>query len=111
MGTKLDGFNFNTTYLMNEEMKDKQRIKHIFCIFSPTDYLCGHPEIQHGGATATIIDHSFGFLGAINSRENIATANLTIQYRRPIKKDQLYVFEGQVDKREGRKIYVSGKIK
>ena len=43
MSVKLEGFNFNNTYLMDEEIQNDNQINHIFCIFSPNEYLCGHP--------------------------------------------------------------------
>lgn len=86
-------------------------VKHLYCIFSPTDYLCGHPEIQHGGATATIIDQNMGYLAILNSKEMVATADLSIKYKKPIKKDQFYVLETEVTQRKGRKIWLKGTIK
>ncbi len=41
----------------------------------------------------------------------VATADLHVKYKRPIKKDQFYVLETEVTKREGRKIWVKGTIK
>lgn len=52
-----------------------------------------------------------GYLAILNSRSSVATAELNIKYKRPVKKGQYYVFEGKVEKREGRKIYLSGKVK
>jgi hypothetical protein len=44
LGTKLEGFNYHETYLKTDELKDDARnINHIYCIFSPTDNICGHP--------------------------------------------------------------------
>jgi acyl-coenzyme A thioesterase PaaI-like protein len=83
----------------------------LYCIFSPNEYLCGHPEIQHGGATATIIDQNLGVLTVLNSKSSVATVDLHIKYKRPIKKDQFYVLEGRVIEKIGRKIKVKGIIK
>jgi acyl-coenzyme A thioesterase PaaI-like protein len=71
-------------------------VKHLYCIFSPTDYICGHPEIQHGGATATIIDQNMGYLASLYSHELVATAKLNVEYKRPIRKNQYYVLEVEV---------------
>ena len=111
MEVKLEGFNFNTTYMLSDEMDGQHDITRIFCIFSPTDSICGHPGIQHGGATATIIDNTLGYLAWVHAKDTVATASLSLKYKRPVLKDELYVFEGQVDKREGRRIEVSGKIR
>lgn len=109
MDDKLEGFNFNHIYVKKTE--DEEHLKHLYCIFSPTDYLCGHPEIQHGGATATIIDQNMGYLAALHSHEIVATSKLSIEYKKPVKKDQYYVLEVEVENKDGRKIYLNGKIK
>ena len=36
---KLQGFYFHESYIE----QDQEDIKTIYCIFSPTDYICGHP--------------------------------------------------------------------
>ena len=41
----------------------------------------------------------------------MATAELNVKYKRPVKKGQFYAFEGKVDKRDGRKLYLSGSVK
>ena len=44
MDTKLDGFNYNSIYFNKEESKDKSKpLTKIYCIFNPTDNICGHP--------------------------------------------------------------------
>ena len=53
--------------------------------------MCGHPEIQHGGATATLFDHNMGYLSIFYSQEMVATYTLGVNYMAPIRKDQLYV--------------------
>jgi hypothetical protein len=46
---------------------ESNSVNHAYCIFSPKEQLCGHPNIQHGGATATIIDQNSGVLAMIYS--------------------------------------------
>lgn len=41
----------------------------------------------------------------------VATADLSIKYKKPIKKDQFYVLETEVTQRKGRKIWLKGTIK
>lgn len=78
MDTKLQGFAYNKTFTRMDESKHNYEsgVNHIYCIFSPKDEICGHPEIQHGGATATIIDQNFGYLAILHTREPVATADL-----------------------------------
>jgi acyl-coenzyme A thioesterase PaaI-like protein len=47
----------------------------------------------------------------LNSRSGVATVDLNIKYKKPIRVDLFYVFEGNVIKRDGRKIWVKGQIK
>lgn len=35
MDSKLQGFNYNSTYLIQDEIKDNYNINHIYCVFSP----------------------------------------------------------------------------
>ena len=71
--TKLEGFSFYGTYFFQHEMQ-QNKITQSRCIFSPKEQLCGHPDIQHGGATATIIDQNSGMLAMLFSKELCATA-------------------------------------
>jgi acyl-coenzyme A thioesterase PaaI-like protein len=52
-----------------------------------------------------------GELAILHSKEMVATAEVSIKYKKPIRKDQFYVFEAEVIKREGRKIFIEGFIK
>jgi hypothetical protein len=53
---------------------EKNDVHRASCIFSPKEQLCGHPDIQHGGATATIADQNSGMLAMLFSKELVATA-------------------------------------
>ena len=106
---RLEGFSFYGTFFRTEEVA-KDNIMHAYCIFSPKEQLCGHPNIQHGGATATIADQNSGVLAMINSYEIVATSELAVKYLKPVKKGQIYAWHGQVDRREGRKIYIKSTI-
>jgi acyl-coenzyme A thioesterase PaaI-like protein len=41
----------------------------------------------------------------------VATAEISIKYKKPIRKGQFYVLEGEVIKKEGRKIFIEGMIR
>ena len=80
--------------------------------------LCGHRGIIHGGITAMAFDDTFGLCAYsmhVKSRtlENNGspaafTANLDINYRKPLPCDQRVVFNAKIDRVEGRKIFMSG---
>ena len=67
MRFKLDGFSFYGTFFDRDEM-DKNHITKGYTIFCPKEELCGHPDIQHGGATATIVDQNSGLLAMLYSK-------------------------------------------
>jgi acyl-coenzyme A thioesterase PaaI-like protein len=61
-------------------------VNHIYCIFSPKDEVCGHPSIQHGGVTATILDQNTGVLAMLHAFDIVATSELSVKYLQPIRK-------------------------
>jgi acyl-coenzyme A thioesterase PaaI-like protein len=109
MRERLSGFYFYSTFFQQAEM-DSNKISNAYCIFSPKEQLCGHPNIQHGGATATIIDQNAGVLAMIYSYELVATSELNVRYLKPVKKGQTYAWHGEVTRRDGRKIYIKSSV-
>ncbi|KAI8082761.1 HotDog domain-containing protein [Halteromyces radiatus] len=73
--------------------------------------LCGHDGIIHGGLLATVLDEALALV-AMPALPNYVgfTANLNIDYRRPVKSDQWVVLRGRLDKAEGRKAWVEAWI-
>ena len=45
------------------------------------------------------------------SHELVATADLFVKYVKPVKKGQLYVWSGRIEKRQDRKIYVNSEVR
>ncbi|OAD69848.1 hypothetical protein PHYBLDRAFT_171869 [Phycomyces blakesleeanus NRRL 1555(-)] len=73
--------------------------------------LCGHDGIIHGGMLATLLDEVLACVAFPALPNNIGfTANLNIDYRKPVKSDQWVVMRGQLDRLEGRKAYVEAWI-
>jgi acyl-coenzyme A thioesterase PaaI-like protein len=72
--------------------------------------MCGHPSIQHGGASATIVDNNSGILAMLYSLDIVATAELKLKYLLPIREGQLYICKGSVTSREGRRILINSTI-
>ena len=52
-----------------------------------------------------------GYLSMLHSRDIVATANLSVGYKKPVKKDQYYVLEVIVRERDGRKMILDGNIR
>ncbi|XP_045402951.1 acyl-coenzyme A thioesterase THEM4 isoform X2 [Lemur catta] len=83
--------------------------KRTVCLFQGGPYLEGMPGFLHGGAIATIIDTTLGVSAAI-AGGTVMTANLNINFKRPIPLCSVVVINTQLDKVEGRKFFVSGNV-
>ncbi|KAI8976553.1 HotDog domain-containing protein [Pilobolus umbonatus] len=73
--------------------------------------VCGHDGIIHGGLSATLLDEGLAYVAfpALPNKMGF-TANLNINYRKPILSDQWVVMRTRLDKVDNRKAYVSGHI-
>ncbi|KAF7729945.1 hypothetical protein EC973_003358 [Apophysomyces ossiformis] len=73
--------------------------------------LCGHDGIIHGGMLATVLDEVLACVAMPSLPNHMGfTANLNIDYRKPVMADQWVVLRGRLDKLEGRKAYVSAAV-
>lgn len=66
----------------------------------------GAPGIAHGGAVATVADDVLGFLVFAMGLLAV-TRHLAVDYLRPVLVDVPYDVRGRLERREGRKIFVS----
>jgi acyl-coenzyme A thioesterase PaaI-like protein len=66
----------------------------------------GAPGIAHGGAVATVVDDVLGFLLYVVQAPGV-TRRLEVDYLKPVLTGMRYVVRGRLDRREGRKIWVS----
>lgn len=69
----------------------------------------GAPGIAHGGAVATVFDDLFGFLLFIIG-ELAVTRTLHVEYLTPARLDVPYSLFAGLDRREGRRLYVSARL-
>ncbi|XP_069334860.1 acyl-coenzyme A thioesterase THEM4 isoform X2 [Eulemur rufifrons] len=83
--------------------------KRTVCLFQGGPYLKGMPGFLHGGAIATMIDTTLG-MSAVIAGGTVMTANLNINFKRPIPLCSVVVINSQLDKVEGRKVFVSGNV-
>nr|XP_021519092.1 acyl-coenzyme A thioesterase THEM4 isoform X2 [Meriones unguiculatus] len=79
--------------------------KRIVCFFQGGLHLQGVPGFLHGGAIATIIDVTAGMCAIAEGI--VMTANLNINYKKPIPLCSVVVLNSQLDKVEGRKVFIS----
>jgi uncharacterized protein (TIGR00369 family) len=69
----------------------------------------GAPGIAHGGAVATVIDDLYGFLLYVVG-ELAVTRSLQIEYLAPVRLGVDYGLRAELERREGRKLYVRAQI-
>lgn len=85
--------------------------KSLTCVAYVGEDLCGHPGLVHGGYTATMLDEGLGRCSFGALPHNVAvTANLNVDYRKPIPAGSFLVLRAKTVKVEGRKAWVKGHI-
>lgn len=73
--------------------------------------LCGHPGIVHGGMLATLLDEALARCCFPVLPNGIGvTANLSIDYKKPVIADRYVVVRAETVKHEGRKAWVTGRV-
>jgi acyl-coenzyme A thioesterase PaaI-like protein len=70
----------------------------------------GPPGCVHGGFVAAAFDEVLGYVQSLGGNPGM-TARLTIHYRNPTPLHTELVFEGELVKTEGRKIFCAGKVR
>lgn len=76
------------------------------CIIRIGRKLCGHPDIVHGGVISTLFDNTYGWLFFAVGEKAGFTANLSVNFRRPIYANSTGLMRVVVDKKEGRKTFL-----
>lgn len=66
----------------------------------------GAPGIAHGGAVATVVDDVLGYLLYVVKAPGV-TRRLEVDYLKPVLTGVPYVVRGRLDRRDGRKLWVS----
>jgi len=70
----------------------------------------GGSGFLHGGIIALLLDEAMGKAARFHS-EHAVTADLRVEYKRPIRVNSEIVVEGFVTRREGRQLYHQGEIR
>lgn len=74
--------------------------------------LCGHDGIIHGGLLATVLDETLARTSFFNLPHQVGvTARLEIDYRKPVKADQVVVVETKLIEAKGRKVTVEAVLR
>jgi acyl-coenzyme A thioesterase PaaI-like protein len=78
----------------------------IHCTYAFTARHEGAPGIAHGGAVAALVDDVCGGLLFV-VREPAVTRKLEVEYLKPVLVGVTYELVARVDRREGRKLFIS----
>jgi uncharacterized protein (TIGR00369 family) len=70
----------------------------------------GGSGFLHGGIIALLLDEAMGKATRFHS-EHAVTADLRVEYKRPIRVNSEIVVEGFVTRRDGRQLYHAGEIR
>ncbi|KAF9297115.1 HotDog domain-containing protein [Linnemannia elongata] len=104
----LRGENMLSVHPIKFERKDQKAIV-LFLHLGRS--LCGHDRIIHGGLLATLLDEATGMVALPNLPYHIGfTANLNLNYRKPVKADQFVMIKAEFERGEGRKGYTKASI-
>ncbi|KAF9909981.1 hypothetical protein EC991_007600 [Linnemannia zychae] len=104
----LRGENMLSVHPIKFERKDQ---KEIVLFLHLGRSLCGHDRIIHGGLLATLLDEATGMVALPNLPYHIGfTANLNLNYRKPVKADQFVMIKAEFERGEGRKGYTKASI-
>jgi uncharacterized protein (TIGR00369 family) len=90
-----------------EQDDERQRIVGRFQL---GDEYQGGTGFLHGGIIALLLDEVMGKASRFYG-EHVVTADLRVEYLRPIRVDQEIVVEGFVARRDGRQLYHEGEIR
>ncbi|ETV87650.1 hypothetical protein H257_01150 [Aphanomyces astaci] len=74
------------------------------------DKLCGHPGIVHGGCISTVFDELFGWTMMWTSGKLGFTANLSVNFRKPLPAEIFGIVFTDFDKLEGRKLFMKARL-
>ncbi|KAF9355727.1 hypothetical protein BGX34_010288 [Mortierella sp. NVP85] len=108
MAGTLRGENMLSVHPLKFERKDKKAIV-LFMHLGRS--LCGHDRIIHGGLLGTVLDEATGMVALPNLPYHVGfTANLNINYRKPVQADQFVMVKAEFEKIEGRKGYTKASI-
>ncbi|XP_077176786.1 acyl-coenzyme A thioesterase THEM4-like [Paroedura picta] len=100
----VEGVGFEYVMFFNQS---EQRV---VCVFQPGDYLESYAGLVHGGCIATVLDGAFTAC-VIGLAGKGFLANLNINYKSPIRLGSVVVVDCKMDRREGRKMFLSGLVR
>lgn len=103
--------------------KDKMSVKpHFFIQQGPPfkavtvchigTHLCGHPGYVHGGVPFSLFDDMFARCASLAFPSGVGmTANLNLNFRKPMLPGRIYIIRAEMEKLEGRKLSMKGTMR
>jgi acyl-coenzyme A thioesterase PaaI-like protein len=89
------------------EIYQKEDQHEIAALVEIGDNLCGHPGLVHGGIISALFDNTLGWLFIAMQQPPAFTANLNVNYRKPMPSNTTAVIKAHVTNVQGRKIFVN----
>ena len=84
----------------------------IYCLFVPNKKVEQADDSVHNGFTATLFDNLGGTLAFLSSdNKPVATASMTVNYRKPMPTGQEYLTEVTTKSINGKNVMVQGVVK
>jgi acyl-coenzyme A thioesterase PaaI-like protein len=75
-------------------------------------HLCGHPGYVHGGVPFFLFDDIFARCASVAFPSGVGlTANLSIDFRKPMIPGRIYVIRAEMQSLEGRKLQLKGEMR
>ena len=90
---------------LNPEGKDGKGTIH----WTPTREYQGYTGVLHGGITSALMDEAMAY-AALSVVATAVTAEITINFRKPVLTDESIIAEGKVVEQRGKIILTSGRI-
>lgn len=93
--------------------KDAEAVSYpeVVIVYALGDLVCGHPSIVHGGLTAALLDQTLGAATFVaQPTKTCFTANLSVNYRKPLPAHTIVAVRCVVTRIEGRKLHATGRV-
>jgi uncharacterized protein (TIGR00369 family) len=79
--------------------------------YNPKDVHVGFKGVVHGGVVTTLLDEAMWWAIAAEHKQNTFTAQITVEFKRPVEHHKSYIVEGSVvEERKGRIFRAQGQV-
>ena len=92
------------------EIYRKKGADEILAVIKFGEALNGHPGIVHGGIISLLFDDCFGWVFFCLNKPMSVTANLDINFRKPLRQNTTTILRAKMTREEGRKMYMDATL-